>query len=260
MVQGVKLCLHAVEALALSRLLFPGGFNVAGKGVGLLAQVVKLLLQVSQQPALVGFISPRRRVVGGQRLDHLGQLIQLRDLSSLASLRGFIVGGKGRCLLVQFIQLFLYCHEVSALGRFLFLCGFVVGGKRISLSTQVVDHLGELVQLAALGVLRCPRRVKVSGQGVSPLAQAVDLPGHVCYLGVLGGFILVRRRCFHPGFQCAQVVLGGKSVQLACQRVQVRSACVGRVGQCVGLLAQGVEKPLHGGDHFILSAFLDLRH
>ena len=101
-------------------------------------------------------------------------------------------------------------------------------------------------------------RIIVGGEGFGLLAQAVDLLCQGCQLGVLGGFVVGQCKCTHPGFQSGQVATGGEGIQLGCQRLQVARTRLIGAGKFVGLLAQGIQLLLNGGNLLALGGFVGL--
>ena len=172
--------------------------------------------------ALGVFVGLCRVIVGGKRLNLLCQVRQLGILDSLHALFGFIVGSRG--------------------------CGLLA---------QVVDLLCQRLQVSGTRLIRTGKRVGL-------LAQGVDLPLHGIEPLTLGRFfglrcVVVGGKRLQLGFQSGQIVMGGTGVQLACQHLQGARARLVRAGECVGLLAQGSQLRLNGGNLLALRRFLRLR-
>ena len=118
---------------ALSGFLGLGGLVIGGECCSLLSQGADLPLHDVEALALRRLLCLRRFIVGGEACRLLSQVGQLGALVDFLRLGGLVVGGQGRCLLVQGSDLPLHDVEALALRCLLCLRRFIVGGKSLGL-------------------------------------------------------------------------------------------------------------------------------
>ena len=249
-----------------------------------MTQAVDSLRQVGQLSTLGDFVFGQSKCSqpgfqGGQDVLS-GEGIQLGCQSLEVSRARLVRAGELVGPLAQGSELLLNSRNLLTLGVFLNLRCCIAGGKRRGLLFQAADLLrqggqvvpsGQSIQLVCQGIQAFRALLVRAGELVGLLAQGNQLLLNGCNLLTLGVFPGLSR-CIIGGkrrgllFQAAdllrqggQVVPSGQSIQLVCQGIQAFRALLVRAGELVGLLAQGDQLILHGGNLLTLGVFPGLR-